>query len=356
MQFWVLTLLFVVAATSTTARQQLRGSNKHQIRARNGLIAYAANTSGTFQIWASNPDGSNPRQLTTAEQGFQLAAHPAWSPDGSRLAFTGMAAGSLNVWIRNADGSLLQLTTSAAPTWISMVPAWTADGQRIIFESNREVPPADSTSDDPYDLYSVDVATGNDIKRLTISVGNRTGGMGGKPSPCGKFLAFASDRGASMPQGLFDLYVVRLGLDGLPAGQPRRLTRGAADQFSRSWSPDSKYLAFNSQVGWTGTAADKVGAGRIMTVKLSSGKLQPLTQPNDRFPAFASGGIFPALRGDVTPAWSPDGSRVAFASQSGPSGAFEVVSVRASDGRDRRVVTSGSTEQHVTVAWQPVLA
>lgn len=97
-------------------------------------------------------------------------------------------------------------------------------------------------------LYSVDVATGNDIQRLTVSVGNRTGGMGGKPSPCGKFLAFASDRGASMPQGLFDLYVVRLGLDGLPAGQPRRLTRGAADQFSRSWSPDSKYLAFNSQV------------------------------------------------------------------------------------------------------------
>lgn len=63
-----------------------------------------------------------------------------------------MAAGSLNVWIRNADGSLLQLTTSAAPTWISMVPAWTADGQRIVFESNREVPPADSTSNDPYDV------------------------------------------------------------------------------------------------------------------------------------------------------------------------------------------------------------
>jgi hypothetical protein len=112
------------------------------------------------------------------------------------------------------------------------------------------------------------------------------------------------------------------------------------------------------QVGWTGTAADKVGAGRIMTVKLSSGKLQPLTQPNDRFPAFVSGGIFPTLRGDVTPAWSPDGSRVAFASQVEPSGAFEVVSVRAPDGRDRRRVTtsSGGSEQHVTVAWQPVVA
>jgi hypothetical protein len=92
-----------------------------------------------------------------------------------------------------------------------------------------------------------------------------------------------------------------------------------------------------------------------MTVKLSSGKLQGLTQPNCKFPAYVSGGMFPNLRGDVTPAWSPDGSRVAFASQTAPNGAFEVVSVRASDGRDVRSVTSGVSDQHVTVGWQPLL-
>jgi Tol biopolymer transport system component len=97
-------------------------------------------------------------------------------------------------------------------------------------------------------LYSVDVATGSGIQRLTFSPGNRTGGMGGKPSSCGRYLAFASDKDSSMPAGLFDLYVVRLGPAGLPVGSLRRLTRGAANQFSRSWSPDSKYLAFNSQV------------------------------------------------------------------------------------------------------------
>jgi Tol biopolymer transport system component len=94
----------------------------------------------------------------------------------------------------------------------------------------------------------VDVANGADVQRLTFSVGNRTGGMGGKPSPCGKYLAFASDRDTSMPYGLYDLYLVRLGSNGLPVGVPRRLTRGIVNQFSRSWSPDSKYLAFNSQV------------------------------------------------------------------------------------------------------------
>lgn len=85
------------------------------------------------------------------DQGFEQAAHPAWPPDGSRMAFSGMKQGSLNVWVRNADGSLLQLTHTVSPI-SSMVPAWTPDGKRIVFESNRAVPPAESTAYDPYDV------------------------------------------------------------------------------------------------------------------------------------------------------------------------------------------------------------
>lgn len=329
-------------------------------RPQNGLIAYSSNRTGTFQIWATDPTNpsSSAKALTSLEQGFQLAAHPAWSPDGTQLAFTGMQDGSLNVWIRGADGSFRQMTHSVAPI-ISMVPAWTPDSKRIVFESNRAVPPAESTAADPYDLYSVDALTGGELQRLTVSADSRTGGMGGKPSPCGRYLAFASDRDLSLPQGMFDLYLMRLGLDGLPISKngqqeaPKRLTKGVANQFSRSWSPNSKRLVLNSQVGWTGTAADKVGAGQIITVELGSGRKHVVTPVNDRYPALVPGGVFPALRGDVTPAWSPDGRRIAFASQSHASGDFEIVTVRT-DGRDRQVLTGGLHEQHVTVAWQPV--
>lgn len=110
------------------------------------------------------------------------------------------------------------------------------------------VPPSLLTVSMILQIYSVDVATGTDIKRLTTATGSRTGGMGGKPSPCGKYLAFASDRDVSMQQGLFDIYVLKLNAEGLPAGTPTQLTWGVANQYSRSWSPDSKYLAFNSQV------------------------------------------------------------------------------------------------------------
>jgi len=111
----------------------------------------------------------------------------------------------------------------------------------------------------------------------------------------------------------------------------------------------------NPQVGWTGTAADNIGAGRIMIVEVDGGKLRAVAQANDKFPAFSPGGGFPSLRGDVTPAWSPDGKRIAFASQSAPNGDFEIVTVRALDGKGRQRLTRVPSVQHVTVAWQPVL-
>lgn len=62
-----------------------------------------------------------------------------------------MKEGSLNVWIQNADGSLMQLTHEVSPI-IAIVPAWSHDGNRIVFESNRAVPPEQSTSADPFDV------------------------------------------------------------------------------------------------------------------------------------------------------------------------------------------------------------
>jgi Tol biopolymer transport system component len=132
--------------------------------------SYHAPFPADTQIWALNPDGSSPRPLTSLNQGTELAAHPAWSPDGTRLAFSGMQGSNLNIWIREADGSLRQLTHSVAPT-ISIVPAWMPDGKRIVFESNRAVPPADSTPEDPYDVRvpAATGVTGTVVQVLTLN-------------------------------------------------------------------------------------------------------------------------------------------------------------------------------------------
>jgi Tol biopolymer transport system component len=76
-------------------------------------------------------DGSDPRDL------LRRAGHPAWSPNGSRLAFERYGRddrGDFHSWIflADADGSnLVQLTGDRSPRAFS--PAWSPDGSSIAF-------------------------------------------------------------------------------------------------------------------------------------------------------------------------------------------------------------------------------
>jgi WD40 repeat protein len=48
-------------------------------------VAFQSYKSGTFHIWAMNPDGSNVRELTF---GFYDDREPQFSPDGTKIAFS----------------------------------------------------------------------------------------------------------------------------------------------------------------------------------------------------------------------------------------------------------------------------
>lgn len=82
-------------------------------------------------IWIENPDDGNPRQLT-AEGSDGL---PAWSPDGTKIAFSRNVDGNVDIYTVNIDGSNLQQLTTAAGN--DSVPAWTPDSQQIVFRSTR---------------------------------------------------------------------------------------------------------------------------------------------------------------------------------------------------------------------------
>lgn len=79
----------------------------------------------------------NRRNLTPRQPGEPLLSPdvtPAWSPDGTRLAFTSYRTGSPALWVMNADGSQLRQLTATSTQHGDYFPTWSPDGQWLAFQ------------------------------------------------------------------------------------------------------------------------------------------------------------------------------------------------------------------------------
>jgi len=105
-----------------------------------GRIAFVSDrVANVLQIFTMNPDGTDQRQLTF-DPGDK--SYPEWSPDGTRLLYsapgdavdesTGLG---LDLWIINVDGT--GITRVVTGPGDDFAPAWSPDGSRVAFTSNR---------------------------------------------------------------------------------------------------------------------------------------------------------------------------------------------------------------------------
>jgi Tol biopolymer transport system component len=92
-------------------------------------IAFASGPSVASGIWVATLDGAAPRQIVP---GDLVASAPAWSPDGTAIAFQGGVYG--NIYVVNPDGSgLRRLTPTEHPFTGYSGPAWSPDGTKVLF-------------------------------------------------------------------------------------------------------------------------------------------------------------------------------------------------------------------------------
>lgn len=98
----------------------------------NELIAFATDPEGVSpelgrEIFVMRPDGSDVTQVTDG----MLATQPAWSPDGSMVAFVRLAAGDRNVYGMDADGSDIRALTTGLQA--RHHPTWAPEVDRVLF-------------------------------------------------------------------------------------------------------------------------------------------------------------------------------------------------------------------------------
>ena len=105
----------------------------------NGRIAFQSVRDGDFEIYSMGSKGElgkhgkKARKLTSNDA---TDGEPAWSPDGSKIAFSTGRDGQSEVYVMDADGSnQTNLTNNVA---YDAEPTWSPDGKKIAFVSLRD--------------------------------------------------------------------------------------------------------------------------------------------------------------------------------------------------------------------------
>lgn len=299
-----------------------------------GEIAFTVNDAGWNEIWLMAPDGSKRRRLTDVEPPENDAAgsmSPAWSPDGTHIAFAAQIGTReedqrlTEIYVMRADGTdRRRLTTNES---LDGSPSWSPDGERIAFTRITEAGTASARSG----IVVMDADGGNEVQITQAALPSFD--LSPAWSPDGSEIAFtraAPTAGSDDPRAA--IYVVSP-----EGGEPRKLTDDGAEP---EWSPDGTRIVFTSYRDDFGRTCfhECSTSGEIYVLDVESGETKRLTESE---------------ADDRSPAWSPDGSLIAFASdRSNPEEhANEIYVMTPSEDGVRRI-----TENEVwdlEPAWRP---
>lgn len=224
----------------------------------------------------------------------------------TRAVLTGKRSWTYSVYVMNVDGSHLRRLAEGQD------PSWSSDGRRIAFTGSR------------WDGIYVMNAAGGQATRLAIEPWYGIWPQGLAWSPDGRKIAVSRCQ------------ILVMDADG---SNHQQLTQGSCSEEAPdrqpAWSPDGRWIVFNRENDFHDTGL--MDSDGLYLVDASGGEPRPLTWAR-------------SFIRDDWPAWSPDGSRIAFHEYAFEYGKKDVnrVYVTGVDGHNLQLLGGGTTP-----AWSP---
>ena len=281
----------------------------------NGKIAFTSTEHGARHIFETTSHGI--RDLTGTGSSA-TETQPEFSPNGREIAFARSAVGLPNteIFVMRANGSHRRNLTRTQTG--NGDPTWSPNGRKIAFVSDRK-----GGAPDVYVMR----ANGTHVHRITHNPAIESELAW---APKGNRIAFVREPAGG---GDRDIYSMR------PDGSHRRnLTRDPnAYELNPDYSPNGRKIVYSGPFHPHGS----VGSD-LWVMRASGGTARPLQHESNGY----SDGDYPA--------WSPDGTTIAFAANNG-TGYYHLWSVPASGGQNTELVTNNETGNPLDqeVDWEP---
>ena len=390
-------LLSLAMGATLSAVVALAGTAQQAEAALGGKIVFTStrtggtnvnNPTGDQEIFSMKPDGTGLKQLTFNEV---FDSNPILSPDGTKVAYESYGKqpsnpeGDEEIYRVNAlDGSEVKNLTNTGESVPDTRPAFSPDGTRIAFRSYG-TPTSNAEGD--YEIYRMNVLDGKDKKNLSNSDSDVEEDY---PvfSPDGTKIAYQSEGAqTSNPQGDYEIYRMSA-LDGKGKKNLSNNGIGVTD-VSPVFSPDGQKIAYHSYGAQTSNpqgdtdiyrmnALDGLGKKNLSNNGIDIGDFDPVFSPDGKTIAYTSAGVqtsnpegdwevyrMNALDGlgkknlsnnanngnnvvDDSPDFSPDGTRIAYRSLGvqtlNPEGDWEIFGMNTLDGTAKKNLSNNGLD------------